>query len=284
MGKPVRVQLPPSAPSFLFFFNALLESVFSAATIRADFLSDPVRLLPHRRIHGRDLSAVPLSDHSPIRMSHLGRNPHRIFPRRQKKTRISVASLTGVPVGDPSLSENGLPVPHDGRVIVPWLSCDWIGEDPSSRKKGVFLLGIESLPRRVQKLDFTHSGLRFCLLGHVSDTARSRTQIWHTRNQSRFGTLQEAQYLNLSQRRYELFFCGLPFSMFLSLSDLHSSTWFRREWAGYHHHSPTRDSNFVSQELKRGHFSRIFPNTNSFSYCNAGRSLLETIRECLKSF
>ena len=86
----------------------LFFSCHHIVTIWTDFLSDPVRFFSHRRIDGRNPASVPLPDHPPIRMSHLGRHPNRIPASRQKQTRIGVARLGRVPVAGPGFPENCL--------------------------------------------------------------------------------------------------------------------------------------------------------------------------------
>ena len=68
-----------------------------------------------------------------------------------------------------------LPMFQNDRVVVPGLARQRIGEDPPSRKKGVFHRGLDFLLCRIQKLDLPHSGLRLRLLGHISDDCQSET-------------------------------------------------------------------------------------------------------------
>ncbi len=74
-----------------------------------------------------------------------------------------------VRVSDPGFPENGPPVSHDHRIVVPGFSRDRIREDPSSRKKGMFFLGLKRLPWRDKKRHLTHSGLRFHFFRDIPD-------------------------------------------------------------------------------------------------------------------
>ncbi len=139
-------------------------------------------------IRRRDPSAITLPDHSPVPMSHLLGDEHRVFSRRQKRGRIAMARLIRVSERAPRFSEQAFPESADFLVHIKGLERERIAEDATfpTLKKGLLHWMFQSLSRRDQENDVPMTRFCFCFLHMSPQDSPSHRDETFQRKQRRY--------------------------------------------------------------------------------------------------